>query len=34
LPGFLFPAATLFDRLLIVLSPRLASFVDVEIVKC
>ena len=34
LPAALFPAASLIDRLLIALSPRFASFVDIEIVKC
>jgi len=33
LPGALFPLATWFDRLLLAISPRFASFVDVELVR-
>jgi SAM-dependent methyltransferase len=33
LPGALFPLATRFDRALLALSPRFASFVDVELVR-
>jgi SAM-dependent methyltransferase len=33
LPGFLFGAATALDRALLALSPRFASFVDVELVR-
>jgi SAM-dependent methyltransferase len=33
LPGPLFPLATAFDRALIAISPRCASFVDIELVR-
>jgi SAM-dependent methyltransferase len=33
LPGALFPLATRFDRALLALSPRFASFVDIELVR-
>ncbi len=33
LPGWAFPVASLIDRLLITISPRLGSFVDIELVK-